>query len=220
MDIPSNYILDFGLEVVDPDLKTQPDDEIEVQPTGSSMGLTVGRPVSEFLRMSEEDNQLPIVIGLIFFFFFFSITKLIPFFFFNNKDGILLDPFRYNKVARIYPIARLPDWEDEDKDEALDSGETAMIGIFTGLYGIAFLVTLFFLIKGLHALTLSLLILFIYVLATFAFRTVFWAIVASGGYEETSSGYYILIEPPRYLFSSFFRFILIFCFLFHFLISF
>ena len=37
MEIPSWYILDFGMEVVDPELKTQPSDEIEVQPVGSSL---------------------------------------------------------------------------------------------------------------------------------------------------------------------------------------
>ena len=26
-----------------------------------------------------------------------------------------MDPFRYQKSARIYPIARLPDWEDGKK---------------------------------------------------------------------------------------------------------
>ena len=35
------------------------------------------------------------------------------------------------------------------------------------------------------------------VLATFSFRTAFWAIVASGDFEETSAGYFILVEPPR-----------------------
>ena len=74
-----------------------------------------------------------------------------------------------------------------------------MINFLKGLYGVAFFATLFFLIKGVSALNLSLLILFLYVLATFSFRAAFWAIVASGDYEETSAGYYILIEPPRFL---------------------
>ena len=111
----------------------------------------------------------------------------------------------------------------ENVDEALSDGEQAMTGVFAGfflffilfqkiififffclthppaLYGIAFFVTILILIKGMHSLTLSLLVLFVYVLATFSFRTAFWAIVASGDYEETSAGYYILIEPPRYI---------------------
>ena len=96
-----------------------------------------------------------------------------------------------------------------------------MTGVFAGLYGIAFFATILILIKGLHSLTLSLLVLFLYVLATFSFRTAFWAIVASGDYEETSAGYYILIEPPRFFF--FFHLLMILCshvfFIFSFLVS-
>ena len=31
--------------------------------------------------------------------------------FFFHVDGILLEPFRYGTAARVFPIARLPDWE-------------------------------------------------------------------------------------------------------------
>jgi hypothetical protein len=177
-NIPPTYILDFGMEVVNSSLKTQPSGEIELRPLNATIGRSVGQPIQNFLpEDSTQQAQLPITI-----------------------EGVLLDPFRYQQPARVYPIARIADehWEDRDTDDALSHGEVILIGVFTALYGIAFLISLAFMLKGLHMLNFSLLMLFLYVLSTFLFRTVFLAIVASGDYEETSAGYYILIEPPSF----------------------
>ena len=79
------YVLDFGLEVVDPSLKTQPDDEIELQPVGASsffffffffflessflfslaIGVSVGQVVGNFLpERNDNSERFPVKVGL------------------------------------------------------------------------------------------------------------------------------------------------------------
>ena len=55
-DIPDWYIIDFGLEVVDPNLKTQPSDEIELQPVNASLYL--------FYLLNEKKRKKGVLISL------------------------------------------------------------------------------------------------------------------------------------------------------------
>ena len=146
-------------------------------------------------------------------------------------------PFSNGNGARIYPVARMDNWENGQfhyktflflstfslfssftfvtkhndfffilwhfisvpKGDVLSEGEQAMVGVFAGLYGICFLVTLFLALSVLRfAPSLTNIILFFFILLTFLFRCIYLSIYASGGFRVEGSGSYVLVEPPSF----------------------
>lgn len=85
------------------------------------------------------------------------------------------------------------------KGDVMTSGEQAMVGIFAGLYGIAFVVTLFLFVGVLRiSPTVVNVILFLFTLMTFLFRCVYLSIYVSGGLRVEGPSSYVLVEPPSF----------------------
>jgi hypothetical protein len=77
-----------------------------------------------------------------------------------------------------------------------------MVGIFAGLYGIAFIFTLFLLLRILkmtvYQPAFTSLLLFFYTLCTFLFRCIYLSIYVSGGLREEGPSSYVLVELPSF----------------------
>jgi hypothetical protein len=85
------------------------------------------------------------------------------------------------------------------KGDVLTSGEQAMVGIFAGLYGIAFIFT-FVMFFGVFRTspTVVNMILFLFTMMTFLFRCIYLSIYVSGGLREEGPSSYVLVEPPSF----------------------
>ena len=91
-------------------------------------------------------------------------------------------------------------------DNLLSEGEQVMMGVFCGLYGLAslFCIALLISISVRTVLTLSNSALFFFITFAFMLRTVLTALFASNHLESATTGYYWLVEPPRFEFFFFF----------------
>jgi len=173
-NIPSDYVFDFGVEVLSVNEKYYKN-EIELRPLNApqkSISLTVG----ELLQMNQNTTTLKV-----------QFTAQWP------------RPFSFGNGARIYTVARMDSWENVPKGDVLTEGEQAMVGVFAGLYGISFFITLFLALSVLRfAPSLTNIILFFFILLTFLFRCIYLSIYASGGFRVEGSGSYVLVEPPSF----------------------
>jgi len=169
VDVPPEYVLDFGVEVLDPKDKHRKN-EIELRPLDAK-GPTMGQSFGE---ASAGKNSFKV-------------------------DGVWVGPFETSIGARLYPIARMVDWKEEKTDSLLTEGEKDMVITFAVLYGVAFVITVIFSVKLLsQILALSNLFLCVFMLLCFLFRCIFLSLSAAGRLEETSPGYFILLEPPGF----------------------
>jgi len=168
-NVPGDFVIDFGYEVTNISQKYYKN-EIELRPL-NAQGSTLGITV-------DQARQLPSF----------------------SANGAWVSPFSHPSLTRVYPIARMVNWEEEDTDNLLTSGEKAMMGVFCGLYGLSCVLSIvgFFLVFVGGALSLSVLMLFFFVILTFLFRCILCGLFASGHYDSATDDYFGLLEPPSF----------------------
>jgi hypothetical protein len=176
--VPIGYVLDFGLEVMDPSEKFSPN-EIELRPlncqgdSNISFTSTCGIPFNHSLPVGTE----------------------------LEVSGIWLNPFlNYTAQRRLFPIAREVNWETTPLDSPYTEGERDMLIVFAALYGLSALISVAscLLLIRLIGASLSNIFLFFFVFSTFVFRCIFLALYSSGALLTATPGYFVLVETPSF----------------------
>ena len=177
-EIPAGYFLDFGLEVMNPEDRYLPN-EIELRPVNCA-----GDPTLDINATCASTVNLNLPIG----------SELIV-------SGVWLAPFvNHTAKRRLYPIARLPNWETIPLTPPYTDGEQVMLIVFASLYGVSAVISVvscILLIKVIGA-SMSNIFLFFFVFSTFVFRCIYVALYSSGHLQSANAGYFVLVETPSF----------------------